>query len=86
MQTTTTELTLLPGDRVERLLLRVPEAAAALGVGRSTVYELLAAGELKSVHIGRAVRIPMVELKSWVERRAREAEGERLLSEGSYGR
>ncbi len=37
----------------ERLLLTVLEAAERLAVGRSTVYELTAAGELEVVHIGR---------------------------------
>ena len=46
-----------------------PEVAAALRVGRSTVYELIAKGELKVVHIGRAVRVPAIELEAWVGRR-----------------
>ncbi len=33
--------------------LGVEEAASALGVGRSTVFRLLAAGALDSVHLGR---------------------------------
>jgi excisionase family DNA binding protein len=52
----------------ERLLLRVPEAASVLGVGRSTVYELINAGELRAVHIGRSIRIPTSALLAWVER------------------
>ena len=35
-----------------RLLLRPTEAAEALGIGRSTVYELMRAGRLRSVKIG----------------------------------
>lgn len=34
------------------LLLTVVEAAAMLGVGRTTAYELIAAGQLQVVHIG----------------------------------
>ena len=41
-----------------RLLLTVLEAAERLAVGRSTVYELTATGELELVHIGRCARIP----------------------------
>jgi len=33
--------------------LSIDEAAEALGVGRSRVYELLAAGQLSSVRLGR---------------------------------
>jgi len=54
----------------DRLLLRVPEAAARLGLSRSTVYELIGAGQLRTVHYGRAVRIPVGELMAWVERQA----------------
>ena len=37
-----------------KLLLTPAEAAEQLGVGRSTLYELLASGELESICIGRA--------------------------------
>jgi excisionase family DNA binding protein len=58
-----------------RLLLRIPEAAARLGLGRSTVYELIQAGELPVVRIGKSVRIPSSRLEAWVELQARTAEG-----------
>jgi excisionase family DNA binding protein len=40
------------------LLMTIAEVATALGVGRSTVYDLIARGQLEIVHIGRAARIP----------------------------
>ena len=52
----------------DRLLLRVPEAAWRLGLSRSTLYELIAAGEFRVIKVGRAVRIPTTELVAWVER------------------
>ena len=52
----------------QRLLLTVLEAAHALGVGRSTAYELINAGELEVVHIGRACRIPVAAVEAYVER------------------
>lgn len=51
----------------QRLLLRPEEVAAILGLGRSTIYELLRAGELSAVHIGRATRIPARDLDRWIE-------------------
>jgi excisionase family DNA binding protein len=51
-----------------RLLVRIPEAADRLGLSRSTVYEMITAGELKVVRYGRAVRVPVSELAGWVER------------------
>lgn len=55
----------------DRLLVRIPEAAERLGLSRSTVYELIAAGELRIIRYGRAVRVPVGELAAWVERQAR---------------
>lgn len=54
--------------RVEKLLYTVREAAEKLSLGRATVYELLARGELRAVHIGRATRIPAAELERFVQR------------------
>ncbi len=58
-------------DSNERpLLLRVPEAASLLGIGRSKLYELIAQGEIKTVRIGRSVRVPTQSLYSYAERLA----------------
>ena len=53
---------------VDRLLLRPAEAAEAIGIGRSKVYELLASGELPSVRIGGCVRVPVDALRAWINR------------------
>lgn len=49
-----------------RLLHPIPEAAALLGIGRSTVYELIATGEIAVVRIGRRTLIAQVELERYV--------------------
>jgi excisionase family DNA binding protein len=49
------------------LLVSVNEAAGFLGVGRTTIYELVNRGELRPVHIGRALRFPFTELERFVE-------------------
>ena len=54
----------------EQLLLRPTEVARVLGLGRSTIYELMHAGELPVIHIGRAVRIPRRAVETWIEERA----------------
>jgi excisionase family DNA binding protein len=50
----------------EPLLLRVEEAARLLSLSRSTLYEMLSAGEIASVRRGSARRIPMAALHSWI--------------------
>lgn len=52
----------------EPLLVRVEEAARLLSLSRSTIYEMLDAGELPSVRRGAARRIPVAALRAWVER------------------
>jgi excisionase family DNA binding protein len=53
------------------LLVRVEEAARFLSLGRSKIYELLASGELPSVTIGTARRIPLTALQTWVAERTK---------------
>jgi excisionase family DNA binding protein len=54
------------GDRLERFLYRVPEAAWALGLSRAKVYELINSGALRSVRIDGARRIKAQDLAAFV--------------------
>ena len=56
-------------DRHERLALGIQEAAEAVGLGRSTLFKLLAAGELKAVKIGRRRLILKAELDRFIQAR-----------------
>ncbi len=49
-----------------RLLHSIPDAAEQLGIGRSTTYELIVAGQLKTVKIGRRTLISHDELQRYV--------------------
>ena len=51
-----------------RLLLTPTEAAEALGIGRSKLYELMRADLVESVLIGAARRIPEDALQAYVQR------------------
>lgn len=55
-----------PGGR--GLLMTIADAAAALGVGRSTVYELIGRRELEVVHIGRSARVPADAVRELIDR------------------
>ncbi len=52
---------------MEKLLLRVPEAAELASVGRTKAYELIASGAWPVVRVGSAVRVPLAGLRAWVE-------------------
>jgi excisionase family DNA binding protein len=56
------------GNRAHALLLTVSEAAGRLGCGRTFVYELISAGELETVKLGRLRRVPVAALDALVER------------------
>jgi excisionase family DNA binding protein len=62
----------------DRLMLRVIEAAEALGISRAKAYELIAAGEIPSVRIGGCVRVPVDALRAWIARRVAERTGAAL--------
>ena len=54
--------------------LTVEEAARRLGVGRTTMYALVASGEVPSVTIGRLRRVPAEALKEYIAARAQAAD------------
>jgi excisionase family DNA binding protein len=53
---------------ITRLLLTVPEAAEALAISRSKLYELLASGAIASIRIDGSRRIPLTALEEYVSR------------------
>lgn len=52
-----------------RLLLTVTEAAEALAISRSKLYELLATGVVASIRIDGARRIPLAALETYIAAR-----------------
>jgi len=53
-----------------KLLLTAVEAAEQLAVSRTKIYELMAAGTLRSIHIGRLRRVPVDALREFIDRSA----------------
>jgi excisionase family DNA binding protein len=54
-------------DHTEKLLLRASEVSQIAGLGKSKTYELIAAGVIPSVRIGKSVRVPAAQLRAWIE-------------------
>ncbi|MEU0922076.1 helix-turn-helix domain-containing protein [Streptomyces cyaneofuscatus] len=50
-------------------LLTVPQVMACLQLGRSAVYDLLRSGQLASIALGRARRIPTHALTDFIRTR-----------------
>ncbi|MFH1560072.1 MAG: helix-turn-helix domain-containing protein [Chloroflexota bacterium] len=59
---------------MEELLLTPEAAARLLSLGRSKIFELMAAGELESITIGKSRRVPVEAIKEYVARQ-RQAQG-----------
>lgn len=51
---------------VSQLLHPLPDGWAMLGISRSTLYELITAGDLKAVKVGRRTLTPHDELERYV--------------------
>jgi len=56
--------TLSPANDVK---LTVREVAAALRIGKSTVYRLIQKDELLALRIGRSLRVPLAALHRYIE-------------------
>lgn len=49
------------------LTLRVEDLMPILGIGRNTAYELVNSGQIKSIRVGRQIRIPKTEILRFLE-------------------
>jgi excisionase family DNA binding protein len=54
-------------SRDEPLLYTIPEAATALRISRTKLYELLDSGDVESVYIGRSRKIPAEALRIYID-------------------
>ena len=57
------------------LPLRVEEAAKILAVSKSKLYELIRAGLIPHIRIGRSLRVPIETLRNWIEKKTTRASG-----------
>jgi excisionase family DNA binding protein len=52
------------------LAVRVPEACRLTGIGRSKLYELIAAGEIRVIKVGSITLVPFAGHQQFLERRS----------------
>lgn len=55
-------------EKLNRLLLRPQEVFESLGLSRSKGYALIASGNIPSIKIGKAIRVPIEELHTWLNK------------------
>ena len=51
------------------MTLRVEDLMPLLGIGRNTAYELIRSGQIRSVRVGRQIRIPREALLEFLDGR-----------------
>ena len=51
------------------LTLRVDDLMPILGIGRNTAYELVRSGKIRSIRIGRQLRIPKDAIQDYLAQR-----------------
>lgn len=51
------------------LALRVEDLMPILGIGRNTAYELVRSGKIRSIRIGRQLRIPKDAIQDYLAQR-----------------
>ena len=51
------------------LTLRVEDLMPILGIGRNTAYELVRSGKIRSIRIGRQLRIPKDAIQDYLAQR-----------------
>jgi len=56
----------MPPISDHELLLRIDAAARRLAISRATMYRLIQRGEVPTIRIGSAVRVPADALERWV--------------------
>jgi len=55
---------------IEPLLISSRQAARSLSISERTLFALAERGELHKIHVGRAVRYSMDDLKSWIAKKS----------------
>lgn len=56
------------GPSVDPICIRINDAARMIGVGRTKLYQLIAAGEITTVKLGKATRVTTSSLHDLIKR------------------
>ncbi|MGK2909634.1 MAG: helix-turn-helix domain-containing protein [Sphingobium sp.] len=65
------------------ICVRVNDAAQMIGVGRTKLYELIAAGEIETIKFGKATRVTTASLHDLVRRRRNVIDGKSAATSSS---
>lgn len=68
-----------------KLLLSPADAAQVMSISRSLLYELLDSGDISSIKVRRARRIPVESVRQYIAERQAEAQGVSELQRAKAG-
>ena len=77
---------------MDRILLRITEAAPMLGFARTTLYKLIREHQVPFCRVGKSLRIPVGALEDWAREKgiefkaAQQAQGNRSIGRNGRGR
>lgn len=54
-------------DQIAPLSVRIKEACRMTGIGRSKLYELIAAGDIEVIKVGSMTLVPVDALRTFLE-------------------
>lgn len=54
---------------VEPICLRIDDAARMISVGRTTLYQLIASGDVEAIKLGKSTRVTTASLHALIRRR-----------------
>ncbi len=52
---------------MEKLLLRIPEAADTASISRAKAYDLIKRGEWPVIKVGSELRVVLADLREWIK-------------------
>ena len=52
---------------MEKLLLRIPEAADSASISRAKAYDLIKRGEWPVIKVGSELRVVLADLREWIK-------------------
>lgn len=58
------------GNEMQPITVRVREACRLTGIGRSKLYELIKAGEIRTIKVGTMTLLPVAGLRDFLERQS----------------
>ncbi len=65
--------------QIEPICVKVNEAARMIGVGRTKLYELIAAGEVDAIKLGKSTRVTTESLRGLIKRQDMSGQGRPAL-------